>query len=44
MPVILVNKVVDKKKNNWTNEGRGGGKAQGVADPPLLKKQKKTCQ
>jgi hypothetical protein len=29
LPVIPVNKVVDPKKM----EGRGGGEAQGVADP-----------
>jgi hypothetical protein len=35
MPVILVSKVVDpKKKNQKKMEGRGGGEAQGVADPP----------
>jgi hypothetical protein len=34
MLVILVNKVVDPKKNNRKKmEGRGGGEAQGVADP-----------
>jgi hypothetical protein len=34
LPVILVNKVVDLKKNNQKKmEGRGGGVAQGVADP-----------
>jgi hypothetical protein len=39
MPVIPVNIAVDPKKNFWKKmEGRGGGKAQGVADP------KKNCQ
>jgi hypothetical protein len=34
MPVILVNRVVDPKKNNRKKmEGRGEGEAQGVADP-----------
>jgi hypothetical protein len=34
LPVILVNKVVDPKRNNQKKmEGRGGGEAQGVADP-----------
>jgi hypothetical protein len=32
MPVILVNKVVDPKKQYEKMEGRGGGEAQGVAD------------
>jgi hypothetical protein len=36
LPVILVNKVVDLKRIcNWKKmEGRGGGEAQGAADPP----------
>jgi hypothetical protein len=34
MPVIPVNRVVDPKKKKWEKlEGRGGGEAQGVADP-----------
>jgi hypothetical protein len=34
LPVILVNKVVDPKRIIGKNiEGRGGGEAQGVADP-----------
>jgi hypothetical protein len=33
MPVILVNKVVDPKRIIGKMEGRGGGEAQGVADP-----------
>jgi hypothetical protein len=33
MPVILVNKVVDPKRIIGKKEGRGGGEAQGVADP-----------
>jgi hypothetical protein len=37
MPVIPVDKVVDKKRIIRKMEGRGGGEAQGVADP---KKQK----
>jgi hypothetical protein len=37
MLVIPVNKVVDQKKNNWKiMEGRGGGEAQGVADPKMV--------
>jgi hypothetical protein len=37
MPVIPVNKVVDPKKNNWKKiKGRGGGEAQGVADPQKI--------
>jgi hypothetical protein len=32
-PVILVDRVVDKKKLFRKMEGRGGGEAQGVADP-----------
>jgi hypothetical protein len=32
MPVILVNRVVDPKRIIGKN-GRGGGEAQGVADP-----------
>jgi CubicO group peptidase (beta-lactamase class C family) len=34
MLVIPVNKVVDKKRIIGKMEGRGGGEAQGVADPP----------
>jgi hypothetical protein len=33
MPVIPVNRVVDPKKKWEKLEGRGGGEAQGVADP-----------
>jgi hypothetical protein len=33
MPVIPVNRVVDKKRIIGKNEGRGGGEAQRVADP-----------
>jgi hypothetical protein len=33
MQVIPVDRVVDKKKNNRKKESRGGGEAQGVADP-----------
>jgi hypothetical protein len=33
LPVILVNKVVDPKRIIEKMEGRGGGDAQGVADP-----------
>jgi hypothetical protein len=33
MPVILVNGVVDKKRIIEKMEGRGGGEAQGAADP-----------
>jgi hypothetical protein len=40
LPVILVNKVVNPKRIIKKMEGRGGGEAQGVADPP--KKEKKT--
>jgi hypothetical protein len=32
MPVIPVNKVVDKKRRGKM-EGQGGGETQGVADP-----------
>jgi hypothetical protein len=32
--VISVNRVADKKRIIGKMEGRGGGKAQGVADPP----------
>jgi hypothetical protein len=39
VPVIPVNRAVDPKKNNREKmEGRGGGEAQGVADPPPPKK------
>jgi hypothetical protein len=34
MPVIPVNRLVDKIKIIGKNEGRGGGEVQGVADPP----------
>jgi hypothetical protein len=37
MPVILVNRVVDKKRMIGKMEGQGGGEAQGVADPPKRK-------
>jgi hypothetical protein len=43
MPVIPVNKVVDPKKNNQKKwRAKGGGEAQGVADPQknLLKVKK----
>jgi hypothetical protein len=33
MPVIPVNSVVDPKRIIGIMEGRGGGEAQGVADP-----------
>jgi hypothetical protein len=33
MPVIPVNKVVDPKRIIRKMEGRGGGEAQGIADP-----------
>jgi hypothetical protein len=33
MPVILVNRVVDKKRMIKKEEGQGRGEAQGVADP-----------
>jgi hypothetical protein len=33
MPVIPVYKVVDPKRTIGKNGGRGGGEAQGVADP-----------
>jgi hypothetical protein len=33
LPVILVNKVVDPKRIIGKMEVRGGGEAQGVADP-----------
>jgi hypothetical protein len=33
MPVIPVNRVVDKKRIIEKMEDRGGGEAQGVADP-----------
>jgi hypothetical protein len=33
LPIILVNKVVDPKRIIRKMEGRGGGEAQGVADP-----------
>jgi hypothetical protein len=34
MPVIPVNKVVDLKRIIGKKEGRGGGEAQWVTDPP----------
>jgi hypothetical protein len=37
MPVILADRLVDKKRIIGKMEGRGGGEAQGVAD------QKKSC-
>jgi hypothetical protein len=48
MPVIPVNRVVDKKLIIRKMEGCGGGETQVVADPPPPKKknkknQKKTC-
>jgi hypothetical protein len=33
MPVILVDRGVDKKRIIAKKEGQGGGEAQGVADP-----------
>jgi hypothetical protein len=33
LPVILVNKVVNPKRIIGKMEGRGGGEAQGFADP-----------
>jgi hypothetical protein len=41
MPVIPVNRVVDPKRKIEKMEGRGGGEAQGVADP---KKQERFLQ
>jgi hypothetical protein len=38
MLVIPVNKVVDPKRIFGKKEGRGGGEAQGVADPKKNKK------
>jgi hypothetical protein len=38
MPVISVNRVVDKKRTIRKMEGRGGGEAQGVTDPKFKKK------
>jgi hypothetical protein len=38
MAVILVNRVMDKKRIIRKMEGRGGGEAQGVADPLPLQK------
>jgi hypothetical protein len=41
--VIAVERVVDKKRIMEKMEGRGGGEAQGVADPPSpLQKKKPT--
>jgi hypothetical protein len=37
MPVIPVNRVVDKKRVIGKMEGRGGGEAQGVAAPATKK-------
>jgi hypothetical protein len=37
MPDIPTNKVVDKGKNNWKKEGRGGGETQGVAGQKIIK-------
>jgi hypothetical protein len=34
MPVISVDRVVNKIRIIGKMEGRGGGEAQGVADPP----------
>jgi hypothetical protein len=36
MPVISVDRVVDKKKNNKKMEGQGAGEGQGVADPKTV--------
>jgi hypothetical protein len=36
MPVFPVNKVVDPKRKIGKMEGRGGGEAQGVADPQKI--------
>jgi hypothetical protein len=36
MPVIPVNKVMDKKRILGKTEGQGGGKAQGVADKKMV--------
>jgi hypothetical protein len=33
LPVIPVDRMVDKKRIIGKMEGRGGGEAQGVADP-----------
>jgi hypothetical protein len=38
MPVILVDRVVDKKRIIRKMEGRGGGEAYGVTDHTVLKK------
>jgi hypothetical protein len=38
MPVIPVYRVVGPKRIIRKMEGRGGGEAQGVADPPKNKK------
>jgi hypothetical protein len=37
MPVIPVNRVEDKKRIIRKMGGRGGGEAQGIAEPPKLK-------
>jgi hypothetical protein len=42
MPVIPVNKVVDKKRI-IRKGGQGGAKAQGVADPPKRQKMPQKC-
>jgi hypothetical protein len=36
MPVIPVNRVLDKKRIFGKMEGQGGGEAQGVADPKKI--------
>jgi hypothetical protein len=43
MPVIPVNRLVDKIKIIGKNEGRGGGEVQGVADPPPHTHTPKIC-
>jgi hypothetical protein len=35
MLVILLNRVVDPRKNIGKMEGQGGGEAHGVVDPPI---------
>jgi hypothetical protein len=37
IPVTPVNRAVDPKRIIGKNEGRRGGEAQGVADPPQKK-------
>jgi hypothetical protein len=39
MPVIPVNRVVDKTSIIGKMEGQGGGEAQGVAEPPSIQKE-----